>query len=134
MARLQLCPPRPPLPPRRGDPGGLCPAWPRSLGFPILISHEIQIWFYFWMVDPVVFIFSDKKLGIRQGGWKPTIPQPCSQPLASQRGCGGRFPWRPGPAAQRLTHSDLILDGRPSPRPNPGGSGTSHESNSEPCG
>lgn len=116
MARLRLCPLSalsatvwPGARPRLGNPSGLCPAWPRSLGFHILISHEIHIWFYFWMVDPVVFIFSDKKLGISQGGWTPMIPPTLLSPQASQRGCGGHFPWRPGPGPQRRTHSNLIL-------------------------
>lgn len=62
--------------PRMGDLCGLCP--PRALCLQafilrlysdsIWISREIQIWFHFWMVSPVVFLFSDKKLGVNQEG------------------------------------------------------------------
>lgn len=137
MTPLQLCPPSAlsrcaawggatPV----GDLGGLCPAWPGSLGLATLrlysdLSGDPNLGF-FWTAGPGVFIFSDKKLGIRQGGVETMILLPLLSAAGFTKAPGWRVSLeaRPGPAAPHSLQSDLgdaaMRTGSLHPHPNSG--------------
>ena len=123
MTHPRLCPTQPRLSPRCG-PGEARPrtATPEASAQPVpgspwfpflysfLISHEIQTWFHFSIVGLVVFIFSDKKLGVKSGRFgNPQSSKPCSRPTGFSEELRWHFSLeaRPSSPAPRSLPSDL---------------------------